>query len=65
MCRYADYGDTCTDPVLKAQFERTMHNPSITNYDKTRTPDELDDQVLWRVKHFDKTTTLRQSNGTL
>ena len=42
-----------------------MHNTSIANYDKTRTPDELDDRVLCRVKHFDKTTTLRQSNGTL
>ena len=42
-----------------------MHKTSITNCDTTRTPDKLDDRVLWRVKHFDKTTTLRQSNGTL
>ena len=42
-----------------------MHNTPIANYHKTRTPDELDDRVLSRVKHFDKTTTLRQSNGTL
>jgi hypothetical protein len=41
-----------------------MHNTSIADYDKTRTP-ELDERVLCRVKHFDKTTTLRQSNGTL
>ena len=42
-----------------------MHNTSIGKYDKTRIPDELDDRALCRVKHFDKTTTLRQSNGTL
>ena len=42
-----------------------MHNTSIANYDKTRTPDEFDDRVLCWVKHCDKTTTLRQSNGTL
>ena len=42
-----------------------MHNTSIARYDKTRTTDELDDRVPCRVKHCDKTTTLRQSNGTL
>jgi hypothetical protein len=42
-----------------------MHNTSIANYDKTRTPDEFDHRVLCWVKHSNKTTTLRQSNGTL
>ncbi len=42
-----------------------MHNTSIANYYMTRTAGEHDDRVLCRVKHFDKRTTQRQSNGTL